>query len=44
MMRKTNSWMRTKVLYIIPAAAIIFCAISCTESDKSDFTNEVYEK
>lgn len=44
MMRKTNSWMRTKVLYIIPAAAIIFCAIACTESDKSDFTNEVYDK
>ena len=44
MMRKTNSWMRTKVLYIIPAAAIMFCAIACTESDKSDFTNEVYDK
>ena len=43
-MKKTNSWMRTKVLYFIPAVAISFCAIACTESDKSDFTNEVYDK
>ena len=42
-MKKTNSWMRTKALYFIPAA-IFFCAIACNESDKSDFTSEVYDK
>ena len=43
MMKKTNSWMRTKALYIIPAA-IIFCAIACSESTESDYTSEVYDK
>ena len=42
-MKKTNSWMRTKALYIIPAA-IIFCAIACSESTESDYTSEVYDK
>ena len=44
MMKKTNSWMRTKALRLIPVAAIIFCAIACSESDKSDYTSEVYDK
>ena len=44
MMKKTNSWMRTKVLYFIPAVAISFCAIACSDSSESDNTNEVYEK
>ena len=43
-MKKTNSWMRTKVLYFIPAVAISFCAIACSDSSESDNTNEVYEK
>ena len=43
-MKKTNSWMRTKALYIIPAAVIIFCAIACSESANSDYTSEVYDK
>ena len=42
-MKKTNSWMRIKALYIIPAA-IIFCAIACSESTESDYTSEVYDK
>ena len=43
MMKKTNSWMRTKALYIIPAA-IIFCSIACSESTESDYTSEVHDK
>ena len=43
-MKKTNSWMRTKALYIIPAVAIILCAFACNESDNSDYTSEVYDK
>ena len=35
--------MRTKVLYLIPAVAISFCAIACSDSSESD-PNEVYEK
>ena len=44
MTKKTNLWMRTKVLYFIPAVAISFCAIACSDSSESDNTNEVYEK
>ena len=44
MTKKSNLWMRTKVLYLIPAVAISFCAIACSDSSESDNTNEVYEK
>ena len=43
MTKKTNLWMRTKVLYLIPAVAISFCAIACSDSSESD-PNEVFEK
>ena len=43
MTKKSNLWMRTKVLYLIPAVAISFCAIACSDSSESD-PNEVYEK
>ena len=43
MTKKSNLWMRTKVLYFIPAVAISFCAIACSDSSESD-PNEVFEK